>query len=173
MSKTTTVNALPYPEDTDAPNGPAQIKALAELLDTLKYGSRNLKPTVEEKQQSEDMTLTESFVLVPGLKYEVTPAVASKLIVDLTVLPHPSTASNFIRWDIYKNGVAFLGAGKDFFYQLPTGATVGGYNPAHGTVILSLGAEATTIEVRARFEGGSNSELRKRGASMVTQLFAS
>lgn len=34
MSKTTS-NGLPYPEDTDAPNGPAQIKALAEALNSI------------------------------------------------------------------------------------------------------------------------------------------
>lgn len=33
MSKETTRLALPYPEDSDVPNGPAQIKALAEKLD--------------------------------------------------------------------------------------------------------------------------------------------
>lgn len=30
-----TANGLPYPEDTDAPNGPAQIKALAEAIDQI------------------------------------------------------------------------------------------------------------------------------------------
>lgn len=34
MTKETEGNKLPYPEDTDAPNGPAQIKSLAEAIET-------------------------------------------------------------------------------------------------------------------------------------------
>lgn len=82
MSKTTTVNAIPYPEDSDVPNGPAQIKALAELLDTLQWGSRNLKPTVGKVSASGALApVTEVETLIPGMILEITPAVDSYLIV--------------------------------------------------------------------------------------------
>lgn len=34
MTQTSTINALPYPEDTDAPDGPLQIQALVNRLDS-------------------------------------------------------------------------------------------------------------------------------------------
>lgn len=81
MSKTTTVNAIPYPEDADAPDGPVQIKALAELLDTLKWGSRNLKPTTGIVEATETLGLTGAYQDVKGTTLEITPAVASILKV--------------------------------------------------------------------------------------------
>lgn len=84
MSKTTTVNALPYPEDTDTPDGPAQFKALADALDVLRWGSRNLKPTAGEKIVAADFTLATGVGAkeITGSKIEITPAVDSKLFVD-------------------------------------------------------------------------------------------
>lgn len=35
MSKTTTRYAFPYPEDSDTPNAPSQIKALADRLESI------------------------------------------------------------------------------------------------------------------------------------------
>lgn len=81
--KETAVNKLPYPEDTDPPDGPGQIKALADVLDTLKYGSRNLKPSIGlvTGEAAEAFGTANTFVDVPGAKLEITPAVAGNLIV--------------------------------------------------------------------------------------------
>jgi hypothetical protein len=40
--KETAVNKLPYPEDGDIPNGPAQIKALADALEAIKWPTANV-----------------------------------------------------------------------------------------------------------------------------------
>lgn len=83
MTKTTTVNAIPYPEDTDAPNGPAQMKAMAELLDALKWPARNLKPTFggDDGGEAGTLTLTEAFQSVGGVSATFTPAVTSRVLV--------------------------------------------------------------------------------------------
>lgn len=77
----TAVNALPFPEDKDAPDGPVQIKALADALDVLKWGSRNLKPTSGVLQATGNQALTNSFVNVTSAEATLTPAVASILEV--------------------------------------------------------------------------------------------
>src|SRR5262245_36505262 len=46
MTKETTNRKLPYPEDTDAPDGPTQIKALAEALDK-KFPQALVRKTTE------------------------------------------------------------------------------------------------------------------------------
>lgn len=77
----TPVNKLPYPTDADAPDGPVQIKALADALDVLKLGSRNLKPTIDIISASGDLTLTGSYQDVPGCVLEYTPPIAMNLFV--------------------------------------------------------------------------------------------
>lgn len=56
MSKTTTRALLPYPEDADAPDGPTQIKALAERGDVLANyaGATNAKQAIIDTEQTRE-----------------------------------------------------------------------------------------------------------------------
>jgi hypothetical protein len=81
----TAINKIPYPKDTDAPDGPTQIKALAELLDTLKWGYRNLKvPVGVLPMTAESLSLTESYQDITGAKLEIEPLKTVKLLVAAT-----------------------------------------------------------------------------------------
>jgi hypothetical protein len=148
--------------------------AESELADSAAT-SRKVKPTVEEKQATEtSMALTEAFALIPGLKYEVTPAVASKLLVDFTVVPVPGTSSSFILLNLFKNGAGFYGAGSEIFIETPqnTGFSGAGLVPQHFTLVVPLAAELNVIEIKAKYEGSSGT-IKKRGTNMVTRLYAS
>lgn len=93
----TSVNKLPFPETTDSPDGPTQIGDLAEALDVLKWGSRNLKPTVGIKRCSADLALTEAFqdVVMAGGNLEITPDVASNLLVFAQFMLTPHAGDTF------------------------------------------------------------------------------
>lgn len=88
---TTTEYKFPYPGDGDAPDGPTQIKALAEALDKVKWlekaiedaaiTSRKLKLTSGVARSSASLALTAKFEPLAGTTKEFTPLVKSKLIV--------------------------------------------------------------------------------------------
>jgi len=74
----TSTYKFPSPEDSEAPNGPAQIKALADKLEATKWLSQSLKPTRGVKQASANLgPLTTSYQDVAGTTLEITPVVAS------------------------------------------------------------------------------------------------
>jgi hypothetical protein len=75
MSPQTTRFDLPYPQDSDSPNGPAQIGALALLLDQILPGFG------VKAASGADMDLSGAYVDVPGASQAITPAVPSKGIV--------------------------------------------------------------------------------------------
>lgn len=187
MSKTTAVNALPFPEDTDAPNGPAQIKALAEALDTLKLGSRNLKPTIGIKAVEKDLELTTSYqdlVLVGG-DLAITPAVESKLLIASAFDLRATTGANSagennvgralgtIRLDTEdQSRAARVEVQRD-------GPTYRTYvrNTVVEVYLLTLSAAAHTIKMRAKkeAEGGTDANLAKAyaaGSAFGYMLFA-
>lgn len=159
MSKTTTVNAIPYPEDTDAPNGPAQIKALAELLDTLKWGSPNLKPTVGVKAASSDLVLTTSYVDVElsGGNLEINPAVASILKVTAvftTVMSGTVSTSGYAeaRGTLNLDGVDQAPIAKRLvLLNSPAGVADSDYASVSQVYLLSLTAgEKHIVKMRGR-----------------------
>lgn len=170
MSKTTTVNAIPYPEDTDAPDGPAQIKALAELLDTLKWGSRNLAPTVGMVNASGGLLLTESAVDVPGAVLEITPAVASKLLV-VSSFRLMARNSGGASGSIWLDGVK---SSKECGVSL-TGTTTGAASSVSVPLyeVLTLTAAKHTIKLRAQKEGTVECTLTASGTGFLYVLVAS
>lgn len=77
-----TIYDLPYPEDADIPNGPAQIKALADKLDAMEWLSRSLAPTAGVKTMTgADLALSSSYQDAAGTTLEITPDTASALLV--------------------------------------------------------------------------------------------
>lgn len=168
MSKTTAVNNLPYPEDTDAPDGPAQIKALAELLDTLKWGSRNLKPSIGMKGMSADsLELTTSYQDIEGCKLDITPAVSSNLFI----------VAAFDMQVISESAPELLGAIKvDAEAERERLARLYAANGTRATTILvdviALTAAAHTIKLRTKRVGGAG-KVWKLGTGFGYLLVAS
>jgi hypothetical protein len=167
MSKTTTVNAIPYPEDSDAPDAPTQIKALATLLDTLKWGSRNLAPTIGLKAAESDLALSASFEDVPlsGGSLELTPAVESKLLIaavfDLEASPSSTGAIIRARGTIRLDAAdqtreARVSAQLGDRIDETAGEVTNLNNVLRATVpqfyLLTLSAAKHTIKMRARRE---------------------
>lgn len=179
--KETTVNKLPYPEDTDAPDGAAQIKALVDLLDTLKWGSRNLKPTLGLIQATTGATALESnFADVPGAVLEITPDVASNLAIvtfaDLeetgptstTTIARPYSTikldaeADHSRWGTIQSGIIGNGTNITPFVR---GTAVQGY-------VLALSAAKHTIKLRAKRSGASGN-VNGAGSGFLYLLAAS
>lgn len=191
MSKTTTIHGLPYPEDADSPDGPAQIKALAEALDALKYGSRSLKPTALVAGASGTLSLTEAFQDVSGMVIEVAPAVASILLVtavfDLeSIVGKAEWSGDSFQAEAY--GTVKLNSGADQTRQ----ATLlhiqsGKINPSSGlggadgaytlrgtfsqTYALALTAGSHTVKGRAKRNGNGKGNC-KSNSSLSGLLFA-
>jgi hypothetical protein len=149
--KATAINAIPYPEDSDAPNGPQQIKELATLLDVLKWGSRNLKPTLVLKSATKALELTTSYQDVTGAVLEITPAVASVLkvtiIADLTVLGPGGSAQASIKVDSETEDAAVAHLDNDTAASLRVTASQ--------IYVVTLSAAAHTIKMRAKKVGGT------------------
>jgi hypothetical protein len=169
MTGTTAVNALPYPEDTDAPNGPAQIKALAEALDALKWGSRNLKPTLGVIAASGDLTLASGYEDVPGASVELpAPAVASLLVViatfNIDLASGPSEGYGTIRLDeTDQTPYAKL--------ECPAGTDVGG---SHSQVyLLTLSVAKHTIKMRGKKGATNGGFIRQNHTRALYAQFAS
>jgi hypothetical protein len=82
LTATTATYALPYPEATDAPNGPAQIQALAQAVDALvasitaRYAkgivARVPVGTSADIGTTETITASGSFTAEAGRDYEIT-----------------------------------------------------------------------------------------------------
>jgi hypothetical protein len=87
VSKTTTPNALPYPEDSDVPNSPAQIKSLAEALDKA-LGLRGSVTSAGALSTGKGFTVEKTGTGAYLIKF--TTAFAVKPVV--TVSPHTSLA---------------------------------------------------------------------------------
>lgn len=150
--KTTAVNSIPYPEDSDPPAGPQQIQELADLLDTLKWGSRNLKPTAGIVAASEDLTLTTSYQDVPGATLEITPAVASKLLVT-AVFAFSESSSGGASGTVNFNG-------EDQAIEARANADVSSASDTRAQVYsLDLAVEKNTIKLRAKYLGAKGKAL--------------
>lgn len=160
MSKTTAVNKIPYPEDTDAPDGPTQIKALAELLDTLKWGSRNLAPTVGAIDQASPVSLEGSYVDLSSTSTELKPAVESRLLV----------AAMFVCAEVVTGGEIVGSLRVDSSDQV--GISVVNTLGIGSTLIFAptLAAGTHTIKLRAKRSAGSGGKVTGR---MLYLMFAS
>lgn len=158
MPGETSVNKIPYPKDADAPDGPTQIKALAELLDTLKWGSRNLKPTAGIIAGNEDLTLTTSYQDVPGAKLEYTPPVAVNLHI-LTVFDFLAESTTPEHEPGGEPGEAFGSVKLDSAAEQTPLAKfdIDGLGRATVSQVhsLALTAAAHTIKLRAKKGGGN------------------
>ena len=165
----TAVNKLPFPETTDSPDGPNQIGGLAEALDVLKWGSRNLKPELAtDDATGEIIGLTGAYQDIPGASLAITPAVASKALILATfnfqVGGSNGVAVGSIKVDeaAEEAQTAQLGTALDII----TGTVTQAY-------IVSLSAAAHTIKMRAkRVSGGAGFNALKEGTRMAYLLFA-
>jgi hypothetical protein len=86
--KETPFNKIPYPEDTDAPDGPTQIKALAERLDFLQAVSRGSVKANGEKLSGTGFTVEKTATGKYRMTYSAElPAIP---VVVATAAPEPS-----------------------------------------------------------------------------------
>lgn len=154
MSKETAVNKLKYPEDKDNPDGPTQIKELAEGLDVLKWGSRNLKPTVGLKKLSVEIKPVESTFQDAGANLEITPAVASNLLL-VTFSEFECTEGAGNGESSYKLDSASESEQRAIFNATASvqGATIA------MPYLIALTAEAHTIKFRVRKSGSGKFRL--------------
>lgn len=173
----TTVNILPYPVDGDAPDGPAQIKALAEALDVLKWGSRNLKPTIGKVNGSGSViTLTASYADITNAKLEITPAVASTLLMictfDLSVHANNSATTAQAAGTINVDGADTSSPLADLQELAPaTSVVIGG--TVSQTYAVALTAAAHTIKLRAKKVSGNEAACNPGNSGFLYALFAS
>lgn len=149
----TSVNKLPYPTDANAPDGPTQIKALAEALDALKWGSRNLSPAAGLIQASEEKPVENaSYADIPGTTLEITPAVASLLIINATWTFSEASGGP----TLHLKGTIRLDS-EDQTAAAQIGAIPEGSGFPHSIsmpYVLALSAAKHTIKMRARRDGG-------------------
>jgi len=154
---------FPSPEDSESPNGPAQIKALADKLEAVKWLSQSLKPTVGIKATNVTTALGTSYADIPNTTLEITPAVSSNLVVVLApwlIAPGNSTGWAIINLDGVDQERAAVATGG--------GST--GYTPSQ-VMILSLTAAKPTIKMRGKKEGEVAST--GVGSGYLYALFAS
>lgn len=177
MPSTTPVNAIPYPLDADAPDGAAQIKATATLLDTLKWGSRNLKPSVGVKAASEGLILTTSYQDVPTTAghLEITPAVTSLLLV---VASFSFFNVSGVKTIIGGQGTIKVDseAEQSALAEYTGAATINQPKPASQVYAVSLSAAKHTIKLRARRNSATAEEectLLAANTRFIYALFAS
>jgi hypothetical protein len=164
----TPVNKLPFPEDEDAPDGPVQVGALADALDVLKWGSRNLKPTLGVIAATGDLTLENAYADVPGAVLEITPAVASLLAVvatfDLDLNAGPSQGYGTISLDAAdQTPVANL--------VCPAGTDVEAN--VSQVYLLALTAAKHTIKMRGKKAVTNGGYIRQTHTRALYALFAS
>lgn len=167
----TAINKLPFPEDTDAPNGPEQIKALADALDVLNWGSRNLKPTVGIKRCSTELSLTEAFqdVAMTGGDLAITPAVASNLIVVAQIAVGSATNGSDHEFAFKVDAEAERESTNLF-----PGAGVGNRVIVPHIDVIPLSAAAHTIKLRARaIPNTGPPKVKNDGTWFAYALFAS
>lgn len=163
MPGETSVNKIPFPLDADAPDGPTQIKALADLLDTLKWGSRNLKPVAGVKAAGGNLALTTSYQDVPETTLEITPAVASILkviaIFNFQSIVSTEEALGTVRVDAVDQSQPALAEGSGTFAQV---------------YAIPLTAAAHTIKLRAKVGAeGHTGECNGFGTQFLYELIAS
>ena len=121
--------------------------------------SRKFKPTSGLLQLSETKTLTESLVDMPGLKLEITPEVASILLVTLTAtfqIPNSTVARAVLVVD---------GVEQEDAAEWIGNSTFGGNFPMATQVYrIALTAAAHTIKVQAhKSAAGGETKMLKRG----------
>lgn len=78
--------ALPYPEDADAPDGAAQMKALALAVEASinvdgSVTSRKWKPTIQWAFQTSGSNLAPNYADIPGASISLTPDVNSYWLI--------------------------------------------------------------------------------------------
>lgn len=100
--------------------------------------SRKFKPTSGEITPSAGLVLTEAYVLIPGMKLEITPPVASVLFLNVTL---QGSGSEHCRGQYWLDGVE-----KDFLLMSSAFASIMGSS----TFRIPLTAAEHTIEIRAK-----------------------
>lgn len=165
MTIETATYKFPSPEDSESPNGPAQIKALADKLEAAKWLSQSLKPTVGVKATNVTTALGGSYADIPNTTLEITPAVSSNLVVVLA--PWLLISGFSTGWAI----VSLDGVDQERAAVL-SGA--GGSNSGTPTqvMILALTAAKHTIKLRAKKEGAESGSIGV-GSGYLYALFAS
>jgi hypothetical protein len=138
--KATPIAGLPFPDDTDAPDGPVQIGGLAAALDPL------VKPQRGIKSASEGFELPEAYKDVPGTTLEITPPTASTLLVVGTWHFQSAGAGTILQGTMSLDGVDQAAVAL---------LTVGGANAHYQTVsqvyaLALAAAEKHTIKMRAK-----------------------
>jgi len=167
MTIETSTYKFPSPEDSESPNGPAQIKALTDKLEATKWLSQSLKPTVGVKEASGSAALGTSYADVTGVKLEITPAVASNLLVvsvpSFTEVQEGNVYAVLNVDGVVQSRAAFMGGAA--------GGVKQSASPAQAYVI-SLTAAAHTIKMQAKRENASGSQIGI-GSMILYALFAS
>jgi hypothetical protein len=165
--KATTIWGIPYPEDTDPPDGPTQIKALADYLDTLKWGSRNLRTTDGIVAASGDLTLANGeWKDVPGASVEIAPVVASKLKVT-AIFDLENNGSGLVEGALALNGTrqsAHVLHNQSSGLHRATLAQV---------FILTLPAEKHTIKLQAQRIGENTGKVEADHTRFLYEMVAS
>lgn len=165
--KETAVNKLPKPEDTDAPDGPTQIGLLADTLDVLKWGSRNLKPTAGIVYGTGgSVFMLTSMTDVPGAVLEITPAVESKLLVT-AVFDFATGATNKC-----EGTVRLAATDQTPRAVMEDAVSSGGRGTCAQNYVLTLpAATKSTIKLRC-ISGSTGAVITPQNCSMLYQMIA-
>lgn len=125
--------------------------------------SRKYKPTNGQLEPSANLILTESYVLIPGMKLEITPAVPSILFINVQL---GGSGSELCRGQYFLDGVE-----KDFLLMNSSSSNISG----SANFRVPLTAALHTIEIRAKKFGAGSCEITKTSGwtRMIYQLVAS
>jgi len=134
--------------------------------------SQKLKPTAGVVAASEALAVTTSYQDVPGAKLEITPAVASTLLIVATFdFQNPATNGPTLLGTLKLDSETEEAAVARWKTPSVEGTTGGVYSQVYA---LSLSVAAHTIKMRAKREGGiSNGETKAVTTRMLYTLFAS
>lgn len=162
MTIKSAIYEFPSPEDAESPNGPAQIKALADKLDGTQWQSRSLKPTVGVKQASGALlVLTTSYQDIPGTTLEITPAVTSILRIWAVFGFQAQILSGV------EESVAFGITNLDGVDQLAQYAQLGVVSAA---TVIGQGALATNLSLTAAIKHTIKLRAKKTGTGSTAVL---
>lgn len=173
---------IPSPEDGDVPNGPAQFKAQADKVDAIKWLSQNLKPTTGVVVPSEQLITTTSYQDLPGAILEITPVVASIILITATfdcILSYSESLGGFEQRILgtIKVDAAAEETNTAFFEANQSAALTG--NRSHRATVsqvyrIALTAAKHTIKMRAKQTVGTvTASVQEEGSRFIYQLVAS
>ena len=157
MTIKSAIYEFPSPEDSESPNGPAQIKALADKLDANQWKSRSLKPTTGVKQASGSavLVLTTSYQDVAGTTLEITPDMNSTLRIWAVFGFQAQIVSGLE--ENYAYGIVNLDTVDQVTQFAQLGIASQGITLGQGALATALSLSASvkhTIKLRARKSGG-------------------